>query len=128
VYRDATDDLRACPRCASEMHARDLANIRIVECSSCARMYLSRSVVEQARGRDHADAFFALFPAEPPPPPGFKPKPRTPVRCPDCGSTMERRLWHSHSSVVVDVCRHHGMFFDPGELPLMLVHLLARGD
>ncbi len=44
--------------------------------------------------------------------------PKTPVayrRCPRCGDVMERRNFGSHSGVVVDECRRHGMFLDPGE-------------
>lgn len=38
------------------------------------------------------------------------------VPCPDCGQLMNRKIWGSHSGVIVDVCRDHGTWFDDGEL------------
>ncbi len=36
-------------------------------------------------------------------------------KCPRCASVMDRRNYGSHSGVVVDECRRHGIYLDPGE-------------
>lgn len=44
--------------------------------------------------------------------------PTGPVRyrkCPRCKHMMARRNFGSHSGVIVDECRQHGMYLDPGE-------------
>lgn len=44
--------------------------------------------------------------------------PGGPVRyrkCPRCSQVMNRRNFGSHSGVIVDECRQHGMYLDPGE-------------
>ena len=44
--------------------------------------------------------------------------PTGPVRyrkCPCCHQVMQRRNFGTHSGVIVDECRAHGMYLDPGE-------------
>lgn len=36
-------------------------------------------------------------------------------KCPRCSAVMERRNFGTHSGVIVDECRRHGMYLDPGE-------------
>lgn len=46
--------------------------------------------------------------------------------CPMCRQLMNRRNFGERSGVIVDVCRSHGVYFDPGELPRVLA-FVARG-
>lgn len=41
------------------------------------------------------------------------------LRCPSCGSQMERGRFAATTSAVVDVCTFHGVWFDAEELPLL---------
>jgi len=36
-------------------------------------------------------------------------------KCPRCTQVMNRRNFGSHSGVIVDECRQHGIYLDPGE-------------
>lgn len=36
--------------------------------------------------------------------------------CPHCNHIMERRNYGSRSGVIIDICRQHGIYLDPGEL------------
>ena len=38
------------------------------------------------------------------------------IACPTCGKSMNRQAFGRISGVVVDVCKNHGVWFDPGEL------------
>jgi Zn-finger nucleic acid-binding protein len=48
------------------------------------------------------------------------------VRCPVCRDPMTRTVFGKRSGVVVDVCRAHGSWFDPGELA-RVVEFVERG-
>lgn len=37
------------------------------------------------------------------------------LRCPQCGRTMNRQNFMKRSGVIVDVCMHHGTWFDDDE-------------
>ena len=47
--------------------------------------------------------------------------------CPSCGEMMNRRLFGSRSGVIVDRCRDHGTWLDPGELRQLLEWTRAGG-
>ena len=48
------------------------------------------------------------------------------VKCPLCETLVNRKMFARVSSVVVDVCRKHGVWFDPGELDAVL-EFITRG-
>ena len=41
-------------------------------------------------------------------------------KCPTCHEMMARRNYGRRSGVIVDICRAHGIWFDPDELPQIL--------
>jgi Zn-finger nucleic acid-binding protein len=49
------------------------------------------------------------------------------VRCPVCGTTMNRKAFGRISGVVVDVCKAHGVWFDAGELAEVLAFVERGG-
>ncbi|MFM8979684.1 MAG: zf-TFIIB domain-containing protein [Planctomycetia bacterium] len=53
------------------------------------------------------------------------------LACPACGTRMNRKRFPGRLPLVVDVCRDHGFWFEPGELPRLLEGVaqgLARPD
>ncbi len=125
-------DGRACPRCGAGLRTRSLDVTDVVECGSCAGMWLSprafeRLRVEAEQGRRGAGDERARAPGE-----GTSeaaPAARY-VPCLVCGELMFRRQyrWGGRSSgVVVDLCREHGIWLDHGELRRILAHVSGRG-
>ena len=49
------------------------------------------------------------------------------ISCPTCGKSMNRQAFGRISGVVVDVCRDHGVWFDPGELSEVLAFIERGG-
>jgi Zn-finger nucleic acid-binding protein len=49
------------------------------------------------------------------------------VKCPRCGTRMNRRLFADGAKVVVDVCRGHGTWFDEGELRAVVEFVAGGG-
>lgn len=49
------------------------------------------------------------------------------IPCPVCGALMNRKHFGRASGVIVDICKEHGTWFDPGELPRVLAFAEAGG-
>jgi Zn-finger nucleic acid-binding protein/predicted RNA-binding Zn-ribbon protein involved in translation (DUF1610 family) len=49
------------------------------------------------------------------------------VPCPVCAGLMARKNFGKKSHVIVDVCKHHGVWFDAGELPRVLAFVRSGG-
>jgi Zn-finger nucleic acid-binding protein len=48
------------------------------------------------------------------------------VPCPDCGQLMNRSNFARASGVIIDLCKHHGVWFDAGELP-RIIQFIRKG-
>ncbi len=47
--------------------------------------------------------------------------------CPVCGQMMYRKIWGSHSGIMVDRCTDHGTWFDKGETEKVREFIAAGG-
>jgi len=122
---------RRCPRCATALHARRVADIVIDECAGCLgvlndHVAIKRAVIDRAQAR--ADALLGALPhreVSAVPTAGQNQKMYLP--CPICHVVMNRRLFATGTGVIIDVCRSHGTFFDAGELPLIIEFVMNGG-
>lgn len=115
-----------CPRCEQPLHARLVGDLVIDECRGCTGVFLDRVAIERVitdRRQARADALLgALGKAAVAPQAG-----RLYVKCPSCTKLMNRRQFALGAGVVVDVCRDHGTWFDPGELPRIIEFVMSGG-
>jgi Zn-finger nucleic acid-binding protein len=111
----------ACPDCKLELGEVTSGAVTARRCARCRGIWLDpgsfqRVCEEEARPSDEDTA---LVPSRGPAPPRTGPSTEQPVRyhaCPECGEVMNRSNFGRVSGVVIDVCRPHGAWFDPGEL------------
>jgi Zn-finger nucleic acid-binding protein len=108
---------RPCPRCKVPMRRRELAGHRPLECPMCCGLFVEPDDFEtlmraQAEHEDRAEpirgperALVDLDADE-----------KLYVPCPGCGEMMNRANYADESGVIVDYCREHGYWLDPGEL------------
>jgi len=54
-------------------------------------------------------------------------EPVTYIKCPVCHTLMNRRIFGAKSGVIVDSCRHHGVWLDGGELAQIVKWAKAGG-
>lgn len=118
----------SCARCNNALVGRRIGDVVVHECAECEGVFLD----ENAIGLVVADASnaraAALLEALPQRPHSALPSDRKMyVKCPTCGTMMNRKLFAAGSGVVVDVCRSHGTFFDAGELPAIIEFVKAGG-
>jgi Zn-finger nucleic acid-binding protein len=112
-----------CPRCGSHLHAREYGNLSVEECDKCGGLLLAPATMDRlVAARDLPTSLRLAFPKR-------EMKRETAVRyiaCPTCGKSMNRQAFGRISGVVVDVCKHHGVWFDAGEL-VEVIHFVEQG-
>ena len=106
------DEIARCPRCSKDMNVVELGGIYPDVCPGCGGTWYDR---------DEFDAHLAAVApkvtkrANKHPPALTETEVRY-LRCPRCDTQMARQNFDKGSGVIVDACRDHGVFLDPGEL------------
>jgi Zn-finger nucleic acid-binding protein len=112
-----------CPRCDSQLHAREYGDLSVEECDKCGGLFLAPTTMERlVAARDMPTSLRLALPKR-------EMKRETTVRyisCPTCGKSMNRQAFGRISGVVVDVCKNHGVWFDAGELA-EVIRFVERG-
>jgi Zn-finger nucleic acid-binding protein len=104
----------SCVRCQIEL--MPIGTEGVLACSACGGEFCDRAALESAlqkarlsaSSRPYARPVLSLT------------DPICYVPCPVCRELMIRRNFGVSSGVVVDVCSHHGVWFDRGELAQVL--------
>lgn len=116
-----------CPRCKSELRARALGSIAVVECSSCAGFWMSpesfASLCEQTDEQSRATAALSSAPARQ----ALEVQPARYLPCPFCRDFMARKNYGTSSGVIIDVCKAHGVWLDHSELEKILAFVRSGG-
>jgi Zn-finger nucleic acid-binding protein len=108
----------ACPRCAGALLAVRLGPNRLRECGGCGGMWVDNRTflaICQDRGRQEPFVSGPRRPADTGADAGQGLRVGY-IRCPVCQGLMNRVNFARVSGVVLDVCREHGTWFEPGEL------------
>ena len=115
-YREAPPPARVCPRCASRLSRRALADTHIEECSTCRGVFVEIGLIPRiVDALDLGGEVITTFPrgsvqlaveANGP----------TYLKCPRCSVIMNRRLFATGAQVIIDRCAEHGIWFDAAEL------------
>jgi Zn-finger nucleic acid-binding protein len=113
---------------AAPMPPRTIHDVVLFECDLCHAVFLNHVAIERIV-TDHqqarAEAILAAVPRAQVylTPPGG----RMYINCPVCATIMNRKQFSTGSGVIIDVCRDHGAFFDPGELPAVIDFVMRGG-
>lgn len=124
-YRAPARPSYPCPRCEAGLAGTELAGVRVDRCDRCAGTFVTtdsmREVVERG---EVLDELRALLPRDDN---AWAERGRVYVKCPVCETLMNRRQYASGARVVIDWCKHHGIWFDAGELARVLDFVAAGG-
>ena len=132
---DAADAVRQaerrCPRCQVALSVRAIDDIEVNECQGCAGVFIDARAIEKMLGdrqQARAEAVVGAYRATPRrmETPGG-PNQKLYIKCPECGTIMNRKLFAKGTGVIVDVCRGHGTWFDAGELPVVVEFVMNGG-
>ena len=113
-----------CPGCQVACRAFGAQSGRLSECTSCGGQFVEHALLQELLER--RELYRVVTRAQPRrenPLDG----PVVYLKCPACGTLMNRNNFGGNSGIVVDVCPRHGVWFDPGELPRILEFVQAGG-
>lgn len=112
VEQDDSD--ARCPACRNNLHHVVIGAASLLECSRCDGVWVDAAEFERiCADRESRAAVLHRWTT----PPGGATERHVRYRpCVRCGKMMNRVNFGRLSGTVVDVCRGHGTFLDPGEL------------
>jgi Zn-finger nucleic acid-binding protein len=116
-----------CPRCKSALRSRIVDGHPIVECGSCAGLWLAPHALDRMCERTEEESLSERALRAPPPAGKLAPEVVRYLPCVVCGELMLRRNFATCSGVIVDVCKEHGVWLDPGELERILAFVRDGG-
>lgn len=120
--QEATDV--RCPGCATALRRTAVGATILLECPDCDGVWVDADVFERlCADRESQAAVLHRFPDAAPVRAGrvrYRP-------CARCGKMMNRVNFGRISGTVVDVCRGHGTYLDPGELHRIVEFIAAGG-
>jgi Zn-finger nucleic acid-binding protein len=120
-----TTDLR-CPACRNSMQHVSIGAASVLECGRCDGVWLDAADFERiCADRESRAAVLHRWTSAPPA--GNAPQHVRYRPCVRCGKMMNRVNFGRLSGTVVDVCRGHGTFLDPGELHAIAAFIEAGG-
>jgi Zn-finger nucleic acid-binding protein len=123
--RAAEEDANArCPGCKAQLQRLQLGATPLLECATCDGVWMDAAVFEQlCADKESQAAVLHKFRGAATPGAGrVKYRP-----CARCGKMMNRVNFGRMSGVVVDVCKGHGTYLDPGELHQIVTFIQAGG-
>lgn len=102
-----------CPRCRDAMTPVEVGDVILAQCAHCDSVWLEAQEFEALVANRDAQA--AIMHRVPPKvvDDGERVRYR---KCPACSKLMNRTNFGKASGIILDVCRGHGTFLDPGEI------------
>lgn len=117
-----------CPGCDGDvLHTIDVGEHRVQECPECTGVMVDNETLAAITHAREAERGVRMVGGGEM---AKKLKPETDVvyrRCPACGKIMNRQNFGRCSGVIVDVCKKHGVWFDPDELTAVLEFVASGG-
>lgn len=113
-----------CPRCDTVLVARRYNDLDVDECDSCGGLMITPTMMDRlVESRDKSTNLRLALPERP-----YEREQQVRyIKCPDCQKMMNRQAFGRISGVIVDVCKQHGVWFDPGELGQVLAFVERGG-
>src|SRR5208282_3235240 len=106
------------------LRAIQIANTPLEECLHCGGLWVDVSNFD--RLCSDAEASQAATGLQLPPPVEFDPHVRY-LKCPQCGTLMNRMNYAERSGIVMNVCRPHGIWLDRDEIRQIIEFIRAGG-
>ncbi len=121
-----------CPACPDEQRltSRRMGEekITVLECGKCTGLWLSNDSFTQLADRVSSEAAAREHMDTERPKAAKAAEQSGPLyrKCVQCRKMMQRRQYAHGSGVIIDICRHHGVWFDANELP-QIVRWIRKG-
>jgi Zn-finger nucleic acid-binding protein len=118
----------ACPRCRGALRVREIGSASAIECASCAGLWIAQAQLDALCTRAESEELAAQALGFDSAAPAAAPLAREGyIPCLSCGELMLRKNFGGTSGVVVDLCKHHGVWLDHRELARVLAYVRGGG-
>jgi Zn-finger nucleic acid-binding protein len=122
------DARQLCPRCRVNMDGVVIGHADLRECPRCEGIWADTAALQQiCTDREKQSAVLGVAAPLPTNESGNVEKNIRYVPCPWCSKLMNRVNFANCSSVIVDVCKQHGTWFDRDELRRIVEFIRAGG-
>ncbi len=110
-----------CPRCRVTLVNREVGDFAVVACKECSGLFIPHDTFSSMRESSTRTVEATTR----------SPQPNLTdtvayVQCPVCAKMMNRTNFAGTSGVIIDVCGHHGFWFDADELEHIMT-FISRG-
>jgi Zn-finger nucleic acid-binding protein len=121
---EGEDAAARCPGCKAPLQQVQLGSTRLLECATCDGIWVDAAVFERLCADKEAQAaVLHKFGGR-----GAPSSDRVKYRpCVRCGKMMNRVNFGRLSGTIVDVCKGHGTYLDPGELHRIVAFIQDGG-
>lgn len=118
----------SCPGCSGDMIAATVGTTSLFECGVCASTWLDADTFRRlCVDREKRGAIAALVGSGVVEKALPKPGAVRYVPCPLCTQVMNRENFGKRSGVIIDVCKGHGVWFEPRELHSVMAFIDRGG-
>ena len=120
---------KLCPRCRIPLNSMMLGATRLDECGKCNGMWVDITTLETIFTNSEKLATIDAAATGKEKPARFEPEldEIRYVPCPVCAKLMNRLNFGQSSGIIVDACKGHGTWFDPGELQHVVEFIRSGG-
>lgn len=115
-----------CPRCKLKLEALTVGAVSLLECTRCGGMWSTPDTFENLCRESEQQAAILNFTARKIAVNAAAQK-ISYVPCPTCQQLMNRSNFARSSGVIIDLCKHHGVWFDAEELPKIIEFIRGGG-
>ncbi|MEO7674234.1 MAG: zf-TFIIB domain-containing protein [Pyrinomonadaceae bacterium] len=120
------DNPGSCPRCKLKLEIVQIDSVSIRECTKCGGFWSGIEAFEElCANKEQQTAILGLFSVNADR--RMEPATISYVPCPDCSQLMNRSNFARTSGVIIDLCKHHGVWFDRDELPKIIEFITGGG-
>ena len=121
------ENLGDCPRCKVKLNRLQIERVNLRECRRCEGWWADVETFENVCAeRESQAAVLSLISTAHRLAENKIAVKVSYVPCPDCKQLMNRRNFARSSGVIIDLCKHHGVWFDREELP-EIIEFIRKG-
>lgn len=124
IKEEKRDRELRCPRCRIPMETSEFRDVEIDICTGCAGIWLDTDEFKHVTSERDVYTDTSI-------PREYRKKPfpedRGYLHCPLCDDLMSRKNFKTISGVLIDICSHHGIWLDAGELEQIRCFIAAGG-
>jgi len=115
-----------CPRCKVKLQSLKIGAANMRECERCGGFWTSVETFEHlCKDKEQQSAVLSYAGDQ-----NRELSSAAPIKyvpCPDCKQLMNRSNFARISGVIIDLCKHHGVWFDANELPKIISFIEEGG-